>query len=121
MKLDIKVGEIWETENPNYLKEIIYVNNGYIVAISTDSDRENCVFVYDAFGYPMMKSTTVHKLVRKKPEKKVVELVRYLALFHNKHINETYMSVYSTKDSRAENISNFIKWIEIKELFEVEV
>lgn len=127
-KLDIKVGEIWEvfgdcddSESSSYNdKEIIYVADEVIAAVGIlSSDRKRHVYVYDQFGEP--KGAYYGKLKRRKPEKKVIEYNRYMGLMFDGTDSAWLAGTYVYKEPRIERDSRFIKWIEIKESFEVEV
>lgn len=119
-ELNCKVGEIWETSEDGLDKEIIYVTERNIVALAADCsrDRERFVYVYNEFGQPQ-GSSTLYSLVRKKVKLKTIKVVRYAPLFYD---NRAFFGTPEiTKSPYKESSPHFIKWVEIKESFEVEV
>jgi hypothetical protein len=123
-KLDCKVGEIWETTDSSRLKEIVFVNEGTIVAVSANNeqadivDRNNHAYMYNQYGEPK-ESEALFALTRKKVKMKTVNYKVFIPLWHTKDI--TFMGQkYETKREDISNEGDFIKWIEIDETFEVE-
>jgi hypothetical protein len=123
-KLNCKVGETWETTDPEFLKEIVFANEGTIVATSANDseygiiDRKYCAYMYDQYGQPKGPGT-IFALTRKKVKMKTVNYKVFISLWHN----EDYTWLGASRKNKDECVSNhehFIKWIEADETFEVE-
>jgi hypothetical protein len=123
-KLDCKVGEIWETEDSNFLKEIVFVNEGTIIAVSANddpagiTDKKYHAYMYNQYGEPK-EPGTLFALTRKKVKMKTVNYKAFIPLWRIE--NTTFTShTYETKREEVSKLEGFIKWIEIDETFEVE-
>lgn len=67
-------------------------------------------------------NNAVYNLARKKVKLKTIEVVRYAPLFHSKNRNQTWFGCPEmAKYTHHEHDRTFIKWVELKDSFEVEV